>query len=220
MSVRWAADHLATLAKADPAMRVGMNNRLADNWRPLLAVADLAGGKWPESARRAAVELSRPDDRESSRILLLADLHELFERQPSSVLFTREIIAALATRDDRPWSEWGKGGKPISGRQVAALLKPFKIKTNATVRRGNETDKGYRREWFEDSFMRYLSGLEPVTQSPTSNSADVRGAQSVTSEENVTHTVYEKPNTRADYDRVTDPELMSHADEEIGVWTG
>jgi hypothetical protein len=57
-ATRWAADHAAKLAAADPAMPEGIVNRKADNWRPLLSVADLAGNAWPERARRAAVELS------------------------------------------------------------------------------------------------------------------------------------------------------------------
>jgi hypothetical protein len=73
-------------------------------------------------------------------------------------VFIREILAKLAKRDDRPWPEW-KVGKPITGRQVAALLKPFGIKTNQTVRRGADHDKGYRRQWFDDAFARYLSPL-------------------------------------------------------------
>jgi len=35
-------------------MPAGIFNRAADNWRPLLAIADLAGGEWPERARQAA----------------------------------------------------------------------------------------------------------------------------------------------------------------------
>jgi putative DNA primase/helicase len=35
-AARWAADHAAELAAADPAMPEGIINRAADNWRPLL----------------------------------------------------------------------------------------------------------------------------------------------------------------------------------------
>ena len=45
-AARWTADHAAELAAADPAMPEGVVNRAADNWRPLLSVADLAGGAW------------------------------------------------------------------------------------------------------------------------------------------------------------------------------
>ncbi len=45
---RWAADHLDDLRAADPDMPTTLYGRAADNWRPLLTVADVAGGDWPE----------------------------------------------------------------------------------------------------------------------------------------------------------------------------
>ena len=47
----WLRDHLAELETATPAMPV--EDRAADTWEPLVAVADLAGGGWPELARDA-----------------------------------------------------------------------------------------------------------------------------------------------------------------------
>jgi hypothetical protein len=43
---RWARDHSDALSDADPDMGE-LENRVADNWRPLLAIADAAGGRWP-----------------------------------------------------------------------------------------------------------------------------------------------------------------------------
>ena len=109
MAARWAADHTAELAAADPAMPAGIVNRAADNWRSLLAVAEFAGGAWPQRARSVAAELSSDgEDSMSAGVLLLADLRELFVRQPSGVLFTREILRALHADETRPWPEWRK----------------------------------------------------------------------------------------------------------------
>ncbi len=52
-AVRWAADHQQALRASDPDVGT-LFNRVADNWRPLLAVADVAGGDWPARARKAA----------------------------------------------------------------------------------------------------------------------------------------------------------------------
>jgi putative DNA primase/helicase len=52
-AARWAADNLDRLREADPAMPPGVFNRVADNWRGLLAIADIAGGEWPQRARLA-----------------------------------------------------------------------------------------------------------------------------------------------------------------------
>jgi hypothetical protein len=203
-AARWGADHREALAVADPVMPAGIYNRAADNWRPLLTVADLSGGEWPARARHSATALSRDgEESESARVLLLGDLRELFDAESSGVLFTREILAALAQREDRRWPEW-KAGKPITARQVAALLKPFGIKTNKTVRRGVDTDKGYLGEWFDDAFVRYLPGFESVTRSPVRNYAAFSDSQSVTPAEIVTDTFREKPSISADVTDVTD----------------
>ena len=56
--VRWLDDNEEVLRSAEPAMPPSMHNRKADNWRPLLSIADAAGGDWPECARTAAIALS------------------------------------------------------------------------------------------------------------------------------------------------------------------
>jgi len=44
--------HMDQLREAEPDMPV--EDRPADTWEPLIAVADLAGGDWPARARKAA----------------------------------------------------------------------------------------------------------------------------------------------------------------------
>jgi hypothetical protein len=50
-AARWAKDNTFSLTTADPLVPDGLYNRAADNWRPLLAVADAICGVWPEQAR-------------------------------------------------------------------------------------------------------------------------------------------------------------------------
>jgi putative DNA primase/helicase len=217
MAVRWAADHMAVLATTDPAMPAGIYNRAADNWRPLLAVADLAGGGWPAGARRAAVQLSdQDDDGESARVLLLGDLRELFKGERSGVLFTKEILAALAKDETRPWPEW-KHGKPITDRQLASLLKPFNVRPKS-VRRGVDTDKGYRRDWFDDAFSRYLSAFQSVTPLQASASVAFGALRTVTIAPGVTDEDQSNASVSAGCDAVTDRKPVS-SDEEA-TWTG
>jgi Protein of unknown function (DUF3631) len=158
---RWALDYLPRLRGTDPPVPRELHDRAADNWRPLLAIADLAGGDWPGRARQAAKLLSDAgfDDAESKREMLLADLKALFDRErPTDALFTDQILAALGVMEQRPWPEY-RSGKPITSHQLAALLKPLKVRSN-TVRRGERTNKGYRREDLEDAFARYLSAAQ------------------------------------------------------------
>jgi hypothetical protein len=78
---RWAPDHPRALSSADPWTPPQLNDRGSDNWRHLIAIADLAGDDWPRRARAAAVALSTDAEGEAEAlgVMLLADLRELFE---------------------------------------------------------------------------------------------------------------------------------------------
>jgi putative DNA primase/helicase len=161
---RWASDHLDALWSADPQPPSTLNDRAADNRRALLAIADAAGGEWPQQARLAAAALSGQTDDEAIGVQLLTDIREHFTREgdPIAVL-SRNLTACLAEMEGRPWTEWGRGDKPISQNQVARLLKHFDIYTR-DVREGLKVAKGYLREHFADAFGRYLPA---ATQSAT-----------------------------------------------------
>ena len=45
----WAAKNAKTIEDARPDMPVGIEDRNADVWEPLIAIADAAGGEWPRS---------------------------------------------------------------------------------------------------------------------------------------------------------------------------
>ena len=57
LAERWAEAHLDALTAAEPALPDELSDRAQDGGEPLLAIADLAGGEWPERAREALVEL-------------------------------------------------------------------------------------------------------------------------------------------------------------------
>ena len=76
---RWLGAHLPELEGAEPVMP--LEDRAADTWEPLIAVADLAAGEWPALARHAAVMLTADRDQASDmsdRIRLLADCRAAF----------------------------------------------------------------------------------------------------------------------------------------------
>ncbi len=158
--VRWAEDKKSELAQAEPDLPGELNDREQDLWEPLLAIADAAGGEWPERARRAALILcGRGEvDEEDVKILLLNDLHDLFLRKGAESLSTSEILEDLNEMEERPWGGWHRG-KELTARGLADLLRPFKIRP-CTIREGNGTFKGYRLEDFSEAFERYLKPQE------------------------------------------------------------
>jgi putative DNA primase/helicase len=66
---RWVLDHLDALRVHDPDLPAGLPvNRASDNWRPLIAIADLVGEDWPTRARSAgAGAVGRPRHRRRAR---------------------------------------------------------------------------------------------------------------------------------------------------------
>jgi len=153
---RWAKDNIDRIRQADPCIPAELGDRAADNWRHLLAIADLVGGDWPCRARVAAVALSRSraDSEENISELLLGDIRDLFDKRHTNRMFSEDIVHALAEMDDRPWPEFAHG-KAITKTKLARLLKPFGIHT-MTFRIGRDMRKGYSADGFRDAFARYV----------------------------------------------------------------
>ncbi len=153
---RWAQDHLDALRAADPDLPDGLHDRVADNWRPLLAIADLAGSGWPERAREVARSISGVTDtsEDSRAVLLLADLRELFQARDSGQLPTAKILEHLNGLEDRPWPEWRRGQR-MSAVSLSRILRPFAIGPR-DIWTGLRALKGYKREDFDDAWSRYM----------------------------------------------------------------
>jgi putative DNA primase/helicase len=135
-------------------MPEALSGRTADNWRPLIAFADLAGGEWPARARQIAQEHGGRSE-QTAGIMLLEDTQRIFIEHSSNRLTSAEMARKLSEMEDRPWPEWHQG-KPITPRQIAKLLEPFEVKPG-TVRNATGTAKGYKLEDFSDAFARYVT---------------------------------------------------------------
>jgi hypothetical protein len=98
-----------------------------------------------------------PDADESASVLLLADIREVFDEGQCDRIRSTELALKLATLGHRAWSEWRNGEC-----QMASLLRTFNIRPTS-VRFGGNTAKGYKREWFEDAWRRYLRECAGVT---------------------------------------------------------
>jgi putative DNA primase/helicase len=127
---RWVEDHLIELSSLDPDAPEALHDRAADNWHPLLAVADCAGGEWPDRARRAAVKLSNDgaEDQDSLGTLLLSDIRAAFADKGVDQFTCEGLVAHLVGLDDRPWAEVNHG-KPLTKTGLGRLLGKFKIRS-------------------------------------------------------------------------------------------
>jgi hypothetical protein len=165
----WIRAHHDDLELAAPDMPV--TDRAADTWEPLVAVADLAGGSWPERARLAAKALTAQSDEDtvSVGVRLLIDLREAFSTAPDShtVVPTKDLINLLRRDDEGPWNDIGKGAG-LSARRMADLLRPYGIEPGHDATR---TVRGYRRAQFIDVWNRYCPSLTEVLPSKASEPA-------------------------------------------------
>jgi putative DNA primase/helicase len=159
-AARWAADNFDKLADLDPKMP-DLNDRAADNWRPLLAIADLVGGTWPEEARRAACLLSGHEQDGAFDVELLRDIRSAFG--DDDVIRSSDLVAKLTADPERPWAEW-KHGRPLTQKQLAALLSPFHIISLTVHPPGLPDGKGYRRIDFKEAWAAYCPGQNTPSQ--------------------------------------------------------
>ncbi len=158
-AARWMTDNADRIRNAEPDMPAGVFNRVADNWRPLLAIADAAGGEWSERARRALAAMAGAADDQSTGVMLLADIRAIFADREGDRMTSTDLADALVAIEGRPWAEW-RGGKAITTNGLARLLAPFGV-APATIRVGGKTAKGYRLADFADAFDRYLASDTP-----------------------------------------------------------
>jgi hypothetical protein len=154
-AARWAEDNADRARNVDPVMPDGAYNRVADNWRPLLTIADLAGGEWPQRAREAFAAMQAETDEDSRGALLLSDVRDILTAREVDRIASADLLAALVEIEARPWSEFGRSGKPMTANALARMLKGFGIGTTQ-ARIGSKNLHCYLRSSFDDAFARYL----------------------------------------------------------------
>ena len=194
--VRWSNDNAENIKNHEPEIPISLHDRAADNWEPLLSIAELAGGKWPEVAKKAACALTQNDVEEDSiKIQLLADIRSIFKpgkgcsSQPLKLnvidkIWTEELLNQLHQIEESPWADWRKG-KALSARNLSRLLKIFGIKSQDLKMEGINK-KGYRLKDFNECFTRYL----PATPLLDSGDATFSESQYATQNQQVAE---EKP---------------------------
>lgn len=197
-AARWSADNIEALLSADPDVPEGLHDRARDCWRPLLAIADAVGGHWPETARKAAVELSggtNDTDPGSAGTILLAHVKDVLNS--AAGIGSTKLVQELIARDDWPWREW-RQGRPISTHGVAKLLAPYGI----APKHGRDGSY-YIAATFADAWRRYLPKLPPTA--------------SVTSTTNATILLNNNGLNDADrrFSSVTDPPSVIDCDTEL-----
>lgn len=139
-----------------------LEDRAQDAWEPLLAMADAAGGEWPQRARLAAVALTREqadDDTErSTRLTLLGDVRKVFIEDGGEFVSSTDLLAALRAMSESPWGDYD-----LTTRRLAKYMSEWKVRPD---RNKSGTARGYRLADLRDPFARYLPS-EPSNRQET-----------------------------------------------------
>jgi hypothetical protein len=167
----WASTVLEAAKGMRPEMPEGVEDRAADCWEPLLAVADLAGGEWPTLAREAAMALvaaGRNQTPVSLYLRLLGDTRTVFWKNLTAVaqsrpkgLPTKRLLEDLYALDDAPWSTLNKG-EAYTPTQLSECL--FQYGAESDYLRPHPSQphikaRGYKLRDLADAWRRYLPPL-------------------------------------------------------------
>jgi hypothetical protein len=183
----WIDSTATQLSDAQPDMPDGVTDRPAEIWEPLLAIADTAGGHWPDTARGACRHfvLDAGPSMTSLGVRLLADLRAVFTHAGTGRLRTTDILTALCELDEAPWGDLD--GKPLDARRVAKELDRYGVKPTPYKHDG-KTVKGYQTtgpRGLTDAWDRYLPPQHPTSVGNSGNCGN-RAGQPVTDPHPVT----------------------------------
>ena len=119
MMLSWARDAELT---SDPPMAAQLRDRQADNWRPLIAIADAFGSAWAVRAREAAISWAGEHQDEDAAVVLLRDIRDIFDARGVDRLPSKEMVDHLNGADDAPWLEWRGIAQQDDGRILVLVL--------------------------------------------------------------------------------------------------
>lgn len=154
----WLRADLATLEQAEPSMPV--EDRAADTWEPLVAVADHAGQHWPDRSRAAVLTLTADADdngETSTRMRLLTDCRPAFGAD--TALATVLLLERLKTDPEAPWASYGPTG--LTAMKLGAILREYDIRSSNIRFPDGTQAKGYQRADFLDAWARYCPSVAP-----------------------------------------------------------
>lgn len=173
----WARANADSITLPEPhELPPEIQDRDADVWESLIAVANAAGGEWPERARKATVALIAvsKEAEASLGVLLLAHVKAAFGDVEQ--LSTDVLLHRLHEIDEAPWNDLK--GKPLNDWGLASRLRQYGIRPQQ-IRIGETTPRGYRRQDFLDVWSRYVDPPppSPATSKTSKTSKTIQDSQ-------------------------------------------
>lgn len=160
------------LVGADPALPESLEDRQMDNFSPLAAVADLAGGMWPSLARSSFLSLNREVTNlvgsTSIGVELLRAVRDLFlEAGDPAALSSLDVLRGLYERSEGPWAaRYGCPDLPSErqrgAQRLAHDLGSFGVRPKSVRLPDGSTPRGYSRADLADPWARHAPDVAPV----------------------------------------------------------
>jgi hypothetical protein len=195
----WA---LGVATPLDPVIPEPLYSRIADNWRPLVAIAEMAKGDWPVRVAAAIEELRQIEHRPPYMTRLLTAIRDAFDARaqrnakakaveqgstiasedlfhigarPTTRLTTGEICEALNSDAESGLGETnhGRGITPYTLRDHFRHLSIRSRDWWVGQKGAQKHLRGYYREQFDDSFARHR--VPPRLPFPPSGVSGVSG---------------------------------------------
>jgi hypothetical protein len=158
---RWTNDIRQKVQDTHVTRPKFLHGRSWDKWRPLLTIAQVAGGDWFKLVMDSAREIVRDFDSELNlKTEVLFRIRALFRERKKEFLPTDDIINHLNDDKEAPWADWHKGDKKgLTPHKLSSILKPFKVKSDYPRVDGKRIH-GYWLKDFKPAFDGYLTPEE------------------------------------------------------------
>jgi uncharacterized protein DUF3631 len=155
---RFALDAGESMARCDAIRGEGLNDRAADTFDPLYAIARLAGNDWETRLHTAALHLTSAARTENTGVELLLDIASIFMQSGREKVFSRELVATL--REGRSgMKSLALRNSAIEEHGIAKILRSYGIRPR-TFRIGKEVNKGYEAGSLREALARYVPSNE------------------------------------------------------------
>jgi hypothetical protein len=144
-AVREAIERIINVSNREPDMSE-IDNRYADNWKPLIAIADFMNRG--EKARRVAKALISEDVEVSEGIQLLIDIRRVFDRLRVDRIEREHLLTELSQYD--AWNDWAP--TPLTKNKMLAMLRDYRVPVVHPIRISGELVQGWYRKDFEEAW--------------------------------------------------------------------
>jgi hypothetical protein len=172
-AAQWATQNDAKLREVAPEVTEYLDNRIRDNWGPLIFVAEVVGERWAQIAKAVALTIAGEIPEEPTvGAMLLGDIRRVW---PHSLdrLASSTLLEMLRRLPERPWGEKESflDAALFDARKLSAELQPYGITPKPLRFPGAVIARGYLRSQFEDAWERYLTEESPEAEAAAAEAA-------------------------------------------------